>query len=103
MTPKKLSKLRGQLVAARRSQQSARDLEALAKALGRRQAKRGKEPNWVNPNFPDLHPVSIPHHGGKDIPQGTKNSILDQLEDDLLAWDEEIESSDEDEEADEED
>ncbi len=38
--------------------------------------------------FPHLRPLSIPNHKGRDLPLGTKNSILDQLEEDLDAWDE---------------
>jgi hypothetical protein len=42
--------------------------------------------------FPDLWPLSIPDHGSRDLSRGTKNSILTQLEEDLLAWDEKITS-----------
>jgi hypothetical protein len=38
--------------------------------------------------FPHLRPLSIPNHKGRDMPPGTKNSILNQLEDDVDAWDE---------------
>lgn len=51
-------------------------------ALGRRLHPRGKEPTWVNYEFPDLRPVSIPHHS-KPIYKWTAGSILDQLEQDL--------------------
>ena len=101
MNKKKLGKLRGELAAARRSPQNARALEALAQSLGRRKAKRGKEPNWVNDNFPDLAPLSIPHHGGKDLPTGTKNNIVDQLSEDLFEWEDSLEAQDEDGEEDE--
>lgn len=94
MGPRKLAKLREDLLSARRSPQKARDLEAIAKALGRTKARRGKEPNWINLHFPLHPPVSIPHHGGRDIPPGTRRSILDQLNDDLLAWESELENED---------
>lgn len=70
----------------RKTPQNARSIQKLAKALGRVIVKRGSEPNWINPKFPTLRPVSIPDHGGKDLATGTKNSILDQLEDDLNEW-----------------
>jgi len=66
-------------------------MEVLAQALGRRKANRGKEPCWVITVFPELPPLSIPHHGGGDLKKGTKNSIVNQLEDDLLAWEELLE------------
>jgi hypothetical protein len=43
---------------------------------------------WENKNFGHLYALSIPHHAGKDLPVGTRNSILDQLDGDLMAWDE---------------
>jgi len=45
---------------------------------------------WVSTEFPKLPPLSIPDHGGKDYPPGTRKSILNQLEDDITAWDERI-------------
>ena len=89
MNATKLRKIRNRLATLRLSPQSARALESLARQLGRQPVKRGKEPMWESTNF-DLFPLSIPHHGGRDIPVGTRNSILDQLEDDILAWDEEL-------------
>ena len=58
----------------------------MAKRLGRKKVKRGSEPMWENKEFPDLFVLSIPDHGGRDLAVGTKNSILDQLEDDIAAW-----------------
>ena len=87
MNRRKLDKLKRELTQMRRSPQKARDLEGLARKLGRKQVKRGKEPTWESP-FPELFPLSIPHHGGKGIATGTKSSILDQLEGDVLAWEE---------------
>ncbi len=37
--------------------------------------------------FPHLRPLSIPNRKGRDLPLGMKNSILNQLEEDLDAWD----------------
>ncbi len=54
---------------------------ALAKACGRERSKSGKEPNWINPEFQKLYPLSIPHHG--ELNKYTARSILNQLEADL--------------------
>jgi|SRR5579862_2023300 len=90
MDQKKLDKLKRELAQARRGQQKAADLESLAKRLGRVSVKRGKEPMWDSSVFPDLFVLSIPRHGGRDISIGTRNSILDQLEDDILRWEERL-------------
>jgi len=47
---------------------------------------------WVSSEFPTLFPLSIPHHGGRDLAIGTQRSILDQLEDDVLAWEGKLEN-----------
>ena len=90
MNRRALDKLKRELLSQRRSQKKARDLESLARRLGRKNVG-GTHPMWVSTVFPSLRPLSIPHHGGKDIPAGTRNSILDQLDDDIAAWEEEIE------------
>jgi hypothetical protein len=87
MNRKKLAALRRKVDAFRQSQPKARDLQSLAKSLGREEDNRGKEPTWVS-QFVDLYPLSIPNHKGKDMPTGTKNSILDQMEVDLDKWEE---------------
>lgn len=86
MKRRSLNKLRREIDALRRSPQKARALENVAKRLGRKRVKRGKEPTWESQEFAELYPLAVPHHGGRDLAPGTKNSILDQLEDDLLAW-----------------
>jgi hypothetical protein len=99
MNRKKLRKLRQEIARMRRAPQKAQPLESLAQALGRKLANRGKEPVWVSTEFDDLYPVSIPRHGARIVSIGTKNSILDQLEDDVQAWDmslEDEEGSDDD-------
>ena len=68
-------------------------MEKLARMLGRTQDKRGKEPTWVHNELP-VYPLSIPHHGGRDLAPGTRNSILDVLEDDVLAWEERLRLAD---------
>ena len=90
MDRKKLYKLKAKLDETRRSSPKALKLQRLAKQLGRKKMKRGKEPTWENENFPELRPLSIPDHGGKELPTGTKYSILNQLEDDYIAWDEKL-------------
>lgn len=90
MNRRRLENLRRKVEACRRSQPKAEELEALAKALGRKMAKRGKEPTFVSKSFPNLRPLSIPNHKGRDLATGTKNSILNQLDDDFLAWDERL-------------
>jgi hypothetical protein len=59
------------------------ELESLARALGRVRSKRGKHLTWINKAFPDLPPLSIPHHGSKDLNKYTANHILDKLEMDI--------------------
>jgi len=88
MTRKKLRALGRKLGQLRQSPQKAIAVQTLAQQLGRRKVKRGKEPTWESDIFPDLRPLSIPDHGGKNLSIGTKNSILNQLEDDLNYWDE---------------
>lgn len=92
MKRNKLDKLKREGERLRRSAANAEALQKYAKSLGRKLAKRGKEPTWLNKEFPTLRPLSIPDHGGKDLAIGTKNSILNQLEDDQIAWDEKITS-----------
>lgn len=96
MTPKKLDKLKKELIQMRRSPQKAAALESIARRLGRRPIKRGKEPMWQNIEFESLFPLAIPHHGGRDLAPGTRNSILDQLEDDVLAWEERLANNEDD-------
>jgi hypothetical protein len=91
MNRKKLKSIRREMDRLRRSTQNASALESMAKRLGRKLVKRGKHPMWESTEFRALYPLSIPHHGGRDLPIGTKKSVLDQLEDDILAWEESLE------------
>jgi hypothetical protein len=90
MNRKKLLKLRAELQSLRRTASPASRFERLAAQLGRKVGKGGKHPMWMSTEFP-LRPLSIPHHGGKDLPVGTRNSIIDQLEDDLACWEANLE------------
>jgi hypothetical protein len=97
MTPRKLAKLKQELASLRRSQAKAADLESLARRLGRKQVKRGKEPTWESSEFNELFPLAIPHQGGKDLPIGTRRNILDQLEQDVFAWEKRLDQDEDDE------
>jgi len=103
MNRKKLDKLKRELAALRRSPQKAGALERFARQVGRKPIKRGKEPMWESTEFDNLFPLAIPHHGGRDLATGTKNSVIDQLENDLEAWEQRLgdEEADEDEKDDE--
>src|SRR3954452_25335430 len=91
MDIRKLGKLRRKYESLRRAPQKALALQRLAKTLGRVKVNRGKEPMWENQIFSHLRPLSIPDHGaGRDLPTETKNSVLIQLEDDLIAWEEKL-------------
>jgi hypothetical protein len=94
MNRRTLDRITRLLINARRSQQKARDLERLARMLGRKQDKRGKEPTWVHDELP-VYPLSIPHHGGRDLAPGTRNSILNVLDGDVIAWEERLGPEDE--------
>lgn len=63
-----------------------RELEALAKGLGRKRHPKGKEPTWVS-ELPSRWPLSIPNHPG-DLKKETARSILEDLEADLYALEE---------------
>jgi hypothetical protein len=89
MNRRRLDRIKRLLEQARRSQQKARDLETLARMVGRRPDRRGKEPTWVHDELP-VYPLSIPHHGGRDLAPGTRNSILNVLEGDVIAWEERL-------------
>jgi hypothetical protein len=86
MTRRKLRKLRAEVDALRVGQANARTLIALARKLGRKPFKRGKEPTYESVVSPQLRPLTIPKHGGRDLSPGTKDSILDALDDDFCYW-----------------
>ena len=91
MNQKKLSKLRREVKAFRqKGGVKSRELESLARAFSRELHSRGSEPNWVSTVFHDLRPISIPHHGGKDLNKFTARAILDQLENDIERFERQI-------------
>ncbi|HEY7213801.1 MAG TPA: hypothetical protein VIC28_04185 [Thermoanaerobaculia bacterium] len=92
MSLAKIRKLRSEIEALRnKGWVKTAELEALARRLGRRRAKRGKEPTWISDELPDRRPVSIPSHPG-DVNRFTARSILDQLEGDLDRYEELLQS-----------
>jgi hypothetical protein len=96
----RLNKIRQRMEACRkRGGIGPTELESLAQDLGRVRSKRGKEPTWINEWFPELRPLSIPHHGSRDLNRFTAVGIIDQLELDLERWEQEL-GSKEDEESD---
>ena len=91
MDRKRLRKLRREMETLRRSQPKAMTLVSFARRLGRKKVNRGKEPTYESAHFPDAWPLTIPMHRGRDLPPGTRDSILDQLDaGDLLLWDERL-------------
>jgi hypothetical protein len=79
---KKIDRLRRDIEGLRRKGGvKGRELQRIAKAVGRKLGQRGKEPTWVSAQFPK-RPLSIPGHPG-DLNRNTARSILDQLEQDL--------------------
>jgi len=84
MTKTKLGQLRRRIEALRSRPRGiqSRELEALAKALGRKRSNRGKDPAYISELLPRNPPVTIPHHS-KPLKIGTAINILDQLDRDL--------------------
>jgi hypothetical protein len=93
MNHRKLTNLKTELATLRkRGGVKSSELEDIAKSLGRKRHKRGKEPTWINEQFPNLRPLSIPHHS-TDLNRFTARSILEQLEVDIEYWEEFVEAS----------
>ena len=64
----------------------SRELESLAKAIGRNIQNRGKHPIFIKTGRP---PLAIPHHG-KPIKKFTKENILTILDGDLSIEEEKL-------------
>jgi hypothetical protein len=103
MNRTKLDKIKREIRNMRRSPQKAAALERLARRLGRKKVKRGKEPVWESQELIEVFPVAIPHHGAKDFAPGTQRSILDALEEDVLVWEERLSNEGDREEAEDDD
>jgi len=94
MNTRKLNKIKKDIDGLRnRGGVKSSELESLAIRLGRDKSDRGKEPTWVNKQFPYLRPLSIPHHGSRDLNKFTARGILNQLEEDIEKWEEVLESN----------
>jgi hypothetical protein len=90
---RQLKKLRNRLEALRNKSGNLRRnvLVNMARSLGRKPSDRGKEPTFVNPLLPHRVPISIPSHPGA-LARYTAEGIIDQLEQDLSAFEEELEA-----------
>jgi len=86
MDRKELTSIKRELQDRRQRPQRAARLERLAGRLGRESVRRGKHLMWESSSFPSLRVVAIPHHGGKELPEGTKIGVLDLFEYDVIAW-----------------
>ncbi len=88
MNQKRLAKLRRDLEGLRRRGGiKSRELEGLAKRMGReRRPQRTGDPQWVNEEL-GWRPLTIPSHPG-DMPRGTAGSVLNSLEEDLFQLEE---------------
>jgi hypothetical protein len=83
MEGKKIARLRRRVEELRRrGGVHSRELEELARAVGRKRHARGKEPTWVSTLLPNARPLSIPNHPG-DLNRFTARAILDQLDADI--------------------
>ena len=92
MTRARLSRLKRRMsgLRARSAGIRTRELVSIAVALGRRRSKRGDEPTYLSDSFPDLRPLTIPSHS-RPLKRGTALNILDQLEQDVIAWEQVLE------------
>lgn len=94
MDRKDLASIKRELLHRRGRPQRAARLERLAGRLGRECVRRGKHLLWESSSFPSLRAVAIPYHGGRELPEGTKINVLDQFEEDLIAWKQRLNDSD---------
>ena len=87
MTPKKIEELRRRVEELRgQAQVPSRELEKLAKAIGRTPRKGGKHPML---EMPGRRPLPIPHHS-RPMKNRTKDAVLTQLEGDLWVIEEKL-------------
>lgn len=91
ITEEKLKNIRRMIESCRRKTNKHRNLEAIVIALKRKRVKRGKEPTYESTVFKEANVITIPDHAGKDVARGTANSILNQCEEDVFRFEEEIE------------
>ena len=92
MDASKLAKIKRRIEECRKRANNLRhrDLESIANALGReRSKKRTNEPTYISTVF-KTNVITIPDHPGT-LKKGTALSILDQLEEDVYRFEEELE------------
>ncbi len=89
MNRKKLDKIWQAIEASKRKRPKLADLEKLARMCGREKTAGGKHPMWISTCFPQLRAFPIPHHGGNPEASFTvRDSVLEYLEADALAFEE---------------
>lgn len=54
--------------------------------------KRGKEPTYESVAFPDANMITVPDHAGKDVKRGTAANILNQCEEDVFRFEQQMEA-----------
>lgn len=95
MNKRKLAKIRQEIAWARKRANTHRDLERIAKSLGRQRLTganaRGKEPTYASTIFLKANMITIPAHGNATFGPRTQSIILDQLEEDADRWEEKLE------------
>jgi len=90
MDVKKLAKIKREIDSARQGAGNLRhrDLEKIAKMLGRvRSKERTNEPTYVSTLLPDANVITIPDHS-RGINKFTAKNILNQLEEDVFKFEE---------------
>lgn len=94
MNTRKLNKIRQEIASARKRANTHRDLERIARSLGRHRltgvSARGKEPTYASTIFLKANMITIPNHGNKTFGPRTQSIILDQLEEDVDRWEEKL-------------
>src|SRR5688572_17410793 len=93
MTEVKLEKIKQLIARCRRKTNTHRDLEAIVIALKRRRVKRGKEPTYESTVFLNVNVITIPDHAGKTLKKGLAANILNQCEEDVFRFEEQIEKT----------
>ena len=59
-------------------------LESIALALGRKRAKRGKEPTYESTLLGNVPVLTIPNHGARTVSPGVAKNVLGQLDQDVF-------------------
>lgn len=93
MNEKKLAKIKREIDSARQGAANLkhRDLEKIAKMLGRVRSKdRTSEPTYKSTLLSDANVITIPDHS-KGVNKFTARNILNQLEEDVYRFEEENE------------